>query len=567
MNVIKLVLQRNAVAFCIVLSACAAANPSGAANANTRAGSAFGAFLAAEYADSLQDPATASSFYQQAIDADPGNRMLIDNGFISALLAGSPASATLAHQVPGNALATMLLGNAAIVNHAYGAAQAQYAQLPEDSLTGLLKPLLLAWTKAGQGNTGAALNEIVPRAENSPFGAVYILNAALIADNANDMKDAAQLYRAADTGDQAPNLRLAQILASWQARQGNAGAARAQLEQMVATHPSLGIALPALLANAAKPVIRAPADGIAEAYLAIAGSLDQPAQALLRTTFLRFALTLRPDLSAARLLLADLQAGGDQPPSLPVQPAQLRQAIATLLPIPKDDPLYGPAVLQRANLMATIGQTTPAVALLDSLSATVPGAIDPLQEAGDILRDTAQFGAAVRYYDRAIAILPQPPPPPAWSLYYDRGIAKDQGGDWKAAEPDLRTALALAPNQPYVLNYLGYTWALRGENLAQAHSMLQQAVGIDPNEGPIIDSLGYVNLRQGETGAALKLLTQAVQLDPDDAEVNAHLGDAFWAAGMHLQAGYQWQRALGLQPDPKLQAEIENKLKQMQPPA
>ncbi len=567
MNVMNIVLQRNAFAFCLMLSACAAANPSGAADANTGKGSAFGAFLAAGYADSLQDPATAAMFYQQAIHDDPGNPILIDNGFISALLAGSSNSVALARKMPGNALACMLIGNQEAMNGNYSAAQAQYAQLPQDSLSGLLKPLLLAWTEAGQNNTGAALTGIVPLAANSPFGAIYILNAAMIADNAGDVKDATQLYQVADNGAQPPNLRLAQIMASWKARQGDAAGARAELEQMVSAHPSLGIALPALIANIAKPVITSPTDGIAEAYLAIAGSLDQPPQALLRTTFLRFALNMRPDLSAARLLLADVQSGGDQPPNLPVRPLQLKQAIATLQPIGKNDPLYGPAVMQEATLLATLGQTDQAVALLDSLIAQLPGAIDPLQQAGDILRDNGQFSASIAYYDRAIAALPQPPPAAAWALYYDRGISKDQGGDWKAAEPDMQTALTLSPNQPYVLNYLAYTWALHGQNLPEAQSMLQQAVGIDPSDGPIIDSLGYVNLKRGNTAAALKLLTQAVQLDPDDPEVNAHLGDAFWAAGQHLQAGYQWQRALGLKPDPKLQAEIENKLKQVQPPA
>ena len=559
--------QRFAVALCIMLSACAAANPSGAANADDRTGLAYGAFLAAEYAEAQQDPATAAAYYEAALHSDPGNPILINNGFISALLAGSPDSADLARQVPGNALATMLLGNQAAASGQFKTAETLFSQLPDDTLSGLLKPLLIGWMLAGGGDSTAALNVLVPAADNSPFGAVYILNAALIADNANDMKNAAQLYAAADTADQAPNLRLAQILASWKARQGQTEAAEAELQQMVATHPSLGIALPALEAEIAKPVITTPADGLAEAYLAVAGSLDQPAQVLLRTTFLRFALALRPDLSAARLLLANVQSGGEQPAAAPVQPIQLAQALATLQPVPQNDPLYGPAALQEASLLAALGQPDQAVALLDKLIAMSPDNIDALQEAGDILRGDGQFQPSIGYYDRAIASLPQPAPEAAWTLYYDRGISQDQGGDWQSAEADLRTALALSPNQPYVLNYLGYTWALRGQNMAQARNMLQQAVGLDPNEGAIIDSLGYVNLRQGNTTAALKLLTQAVELDPDDAEVNAHLGDAFWAAGMHLQAGYQWQRALGLQPDAKLQAEIEGKLKQIEPPA
>ncbi len=122
--------------------------------------------------------------------------------------------------------------------------------------------------------------------------------------------------------------------------------------------------------------------------------------------------------------------------------------------------------------------------------------------------------------------------------------------------------MSLAPNQPYVLNYLAYSWALRGENLDQAAVLLQQATGLAPNDGAIIDSLGFVKMRQGQTKAAVSLLTQAVELTPDDAEVNAHLGDAFQQAGMVLQADYQWQRALALGPDAKLKADIEGKLKQ-----
>ena len=567
MNVKNLAAQRITVALCIMLSACAAANPSGAADTADSAGLAYGAFLAAEYADSQQDPGTAASYYQQALRSDPGNPVLINNGFISALLAGSPVSLDLAHQVPGNALAVMLLGNQAAAQGDYKSAEALFSQLPNDSLAGLLKPLLLAWMQAGTGDSNGALNTLVPAADNSPFGAVYILNAALIADNANDMKDAAQLYTAAEGAAQDPNLRLAQILASWKARQGQTAAAQQELEQMAASHPSLGLALPALQAQIAKPVIATPTDGLAEAYLAVAGALDQPPQVLLRTTFLRFALALRPDLSAARLLLANVQSGGEQPPQAPITAIQMSQALATLQPIGPNDPLYGPAALQEADLMAALGQPDQGVALLDKLTALEPGSIDALQEAGDILRGNGQFQQSIPYYDRAIAALPQPVPDAAWALYYDRGISKDQSGNWPGAESDLRTALSLSPNQPYVLNYLGYTWAQRGENMAEARSMLQQAVGLDPNEGAIIDSLGYVNLRQGDTHAALKLLTQAVELDPDDAEVNAHLGDAFWAAGMRLQAGYQWQRALGLQPDAKLQAEIEGKLKQIQQPS
>jgi tetratricopeptide (TPR) repeat protein len=567
MNAFCIVGRRGAVAACIMLSACAAAPPSGAADPVGANG--YGAFLAARYADAQQDPGTATRFYAQALAADPDNQSLAGEAFIAALLAGSPRAAALAGANADNALAVMLLGNNQALAGNYEAAITEFTQLPSDDLAGLIKPLLLAWAEAGNGAPAQAIASLGPNLNNGPFGPVYVLNAAMIADVSRDMADASTYYAAA--ANQAPNLRLAQILASWQARQGNAAAARTELDELAAAHPDLDIALPALLANVAKPVITTPLDGMAEAYLTLAGSLDQPSQLLLRTTFLRFALALRPDLAAARLLLANVQTatqpGPNGAPAPPPTAVQMNQALATLQPIGQDDPLYGPAALQEADLLAALNRPDEAVALLNRLAAATPGNPDALQAAGDVLRGDNQYEAAIGQYDKAIAMTGQPPPAAAWTLYFDRGICEDQSGDWNAAQPDLLNALALAPNQPYLLNYIGYSWAQRGEKLQQAHDMLQEAAGLGPNDGAVIDSLGYVSLRQGHTADALNLLTQAVELDPDDAEVNAHLGDAFYAAGMKLQADYQWQRALSLKPDEKLQAEITGRLKQVEPHA
>jgi len=548
------VLRRAAVTVCIMLSACAATGPAGAGNA-------YGAFLAARYAGAADDPATAANYYAEALREDPANPQFISEGFVAALMAGDPRASTLAAQVPGNPLAILLLGNQAAMNGDYAQAASIFSTLPPDDLSGLIQPLLLAWAAFGQGNTQAALTALGPSFNNGPFGPVYVLNAALIADAANDQKDAGQLYAAVNTDS--PNLRLAQILASWAARQGNAQQAEAELAVLVAAHPDLQMALPQLQASMNKPVVNTAREGMAEAYLTLAGSLDQPAQGFLRTVFLHFALQLRPDLTAARLLLANEQTAGATP-----APAQLRNALATLQQVRPSDPLYGPAALQEANLLAALNQPQAAVALMDKLIALNPADPDLPGDAAEVLRGAGENEAAIPYYTRAIQAAGSPPPAGAWTLFFDRGICEDALGNWEAAEPDMRQALSLSPEQPYVLNYLGYTWALRGEKLGEAKAMLERAVKLDPNDGAEIDSLGYVNLRQGETKTALALLTHAVQLDPDDAEVNGHLGDAFWQAGQKLQAEYQWQRALSLKPDAKLRAELSAKLQQhFAPPA
>jgi tetratricopeptide (TPR) repeat protein len=556
MNITAVLGRRAAVAVCIVLSACAAAPPAPGSHATA---AAYGAFLAARFADAQQDPATATTYYQLALRADPRNRNLIDEGFIAAILAGSPRATALAGKTTNGPLSAMLLGNQAALRGDFSGAQAKFNSLPANDLTGLVKPLLVAWAQLGAGNDQAALAGLTPYFSDPNFGPVFVLNAALIADLGNDKQDAAQFYNAVESSQ--PNLRLVQVVASWQARQGDIAAARGELAQLVQTHPDLAIALPALQATAGNRVVASATDGMAEAYLTLAGALNQPAQLVLRTTFLRFALMLRPDLTAARLLLADVQSGSFQPAKILPTPGQLNTALQTLAPVRADDPLFGPAALQRAGLLASTGQPAAAVTLLDQLIAANQGDPYLLQVAGDVLRGNSQYQQAVGYYSRAIAASGQPAPASAWSLYFDRAICEDQLGNWRAAEPDLQTAVSLSPNQPYVLNYLGYTWALHGEKLPQAAAMLQKATGLDPNDGAVIDSLGYVKLRQGQTAAAVGLLTQAVELVPTDAEVNAHLGDAFLQAGMGLQANYQYQRALSLQPDEKLKLEILGKLK------
>jgi len=560
MDLISLLHRRGAIAACILLSACAAAGPSGAAG-YPDGDNAYGAFLAAHYADAENDPMAATKYYTLALQADPSNPTLVAEGFLAALMAGSPRAGVLAAEVPDNALAVMLQGNQAALAGDDAKAAQLYGTLPTDGLLGLIKPLLVAWATFGQGNTQAALVGLGAYFNSGAFGSVYVLNAALIADAAHDDKDAAQLYAAVNT-DQ-PNLRLAEILASWQARQGSAIQASSELAALVAAHPDLQIDLPALQAQVQNPVISSAAQGLAEAYLTLAGSLDQPSQGFLRLTFLRFALQLRPDLTASRLLLAGAQVASNPSPTQ----AQLEMALNTLQPITPQDALYGPAALQEANLQAALGQPRAAVAVLDGLIAQSPSDPGLLENAGDILRAANQASAAIPYYDRAIKATGPNPPADAWTLFFDRGICEDQLGNWTAAEPDMLQALSLSPEQPYVLNYLGYSWALHGEKLNQAQAMLEQAAALDPNDGAVIDSLGYVNLRQGHTRTALTLLTQAVELDPDDAEVNAHLADAFWQAGEKLQADYQWRRALSLQPEPKLRAEITGKLQQYFPPS
>ena len=147
-----------------------------------------------------------------------------------------------------------------------------------------------------------------------------------------------------------------------------------------------------------------------------------------------------------------------------------------------------------------------------------------------------------------------------WPLYYDRGIALERSKQWEMAEADFLRALEFVPDQPFVLNYLGYSWAEQGRNLVRAREMIERAVQQRPNDGAMVDSLGWVAMRQGDVAGAVKLLERATELAPGDATVNGHLGDAYWADGRRLEAVFQWRRALNLKPDAEETERLEGRL-------
>jgi len=99
-----------------------------------------------------------------------------------------------------------------------------------------------------------------------------------------------------------------------------------------------------------------------------------------------------------------------------------------------------------------------------------------------------------------------------------------------------------------VLNYLGYSWIDRGENLDRGLQMIQKAVELRPEDGYIVDSLGWAHYRLGDYSSAVQYLEKAIELVPEDPTINDHLGDAYWQSGRSVEARYQWRRALQFGP-------------------
>ena len=378
---------------------------------------------------------------------------------------------------------------------------------------------------------------------------LFALQAAMIADLGNRTEAAAGLYRTVQSNMAEPNLRLAQILASWQARTGQPAEAQKTLAALPVGAPDLSIAMPALMASVNKRPVPRASDGIAESYFTFAALLRAQDADDFSMIMLRLALDLRPDFTAARLLAADILSNQKH------QQAALRM----LTEVPATDPIAAVVQLRRAALSDRLGHSDEAMRDLERMAREYPDSPLPDEQRGDILRMTQRFPDAVAAYDKAIARIAHPSSSD-WIVFYDRGVALERSHQWTKAKADFEHALQLSPDQPFVLNYLGYSLADMGHQLDEARRMIQTAAERRPNDGAITDSLGWVLFRQGHTKDAVRTLERAVELEPEDATINAHLGDAYSAAGRKIEAQYQWRRALTLNPTPDDAAKLEAKL-------
>lgn len=516
----------------------------------------FGNYLAGEFALSQSQPRIAADAFLKGLSAAPYSQKVLQQAFLASALTGRPEAVALARQLPDNQVAQLVLADHEARAGNWQAAEQHFRSLPRQGLTQLLQPLLVAWAQQGAGNTQAALTTLRPLLQGRNFRGIYALHAALIADLGGQVQAADQLYQQARANSPDMNLRLAEILASWQARTGHPAAAQHTLAELANAAPELSIIIPGLVGTDMQRPVQSATQGIAETYLALAGALRGRNAGPFAQMMIQLALDMRPDFSAARLVGA----------AILVQHQHDAAALRMLAAVPDSDSLAPLAELRCAALNSHLGNNDAAMQSLGRLAAVYRGNPMPLIMQGDILREQKQFNAAVGAYTKAIGEIGTPGQSD-WGVFYSRGIAYDMSHDWPKAQADFKEALRLSPNQAAVLNYLGYSWADRDQNLKQARTMIEAALRQRPDDGAISDSLGWVMLRQGQVEAAVTQLQRAVELNPEDSTINGHLGDAYWAAGRKLEAGYQWRRALTLNPTPGDAAKLEAKLHEQQPKA
>ncbi len=513
---------------------------------------ASGAYLAGSYAASQTDTRAAADYLLEALRLDPEQQEVLNRAFLATVLDGRQDAVRIARRLPQNELAAMLQAGADAMAGRWDRAETRVRSLPRQGASQILQPLLLAWVQFGRGNTDAAMATLRPMLEGNRPSAIAALHAAMIADLANRPLEAERLIRLALANSPEVNLRLVQVAAGILGRAGKEAEAMKLVESISTGGDDLAmLGTPEVRRRMLQErAVNSAIEGIAEAELALAGALRGQNAPELALLLARLSLRLRPDFTPALLVAAESMMAEQH----------FDSALALLRRVPQDDPLYPVVVVRRSIALDRMGQTDEAIATLRALAASRPDSLQPSARLGDLLRSHERYAEAATAYDAAVARAGDGPN--TWPLLYARGISLERSGQWSRAEADFKRALELSPEQPYVLNYLGYTWVERGENLVEARRMLERAAALRPQDGNIADSLGWALFKLGDMPGAVKWLERAVELESRNAVINDHLGDAYWASGRRREAIFQWRRALTVDPEPKETPRIAEKLRE-----
>lgn len=525
--------------------------------------SALGDFLAARLAQSRGDSKTAADYFVSALAHDPDNIDLMQRAFALEVAEGKieqavPLAERLTSLDTDSPLPGLVLGLADLRNGRYAAAEKRFTALPKHGVNVILSPLLAAWAVAGEGRTDVALERLAVLAQNNNLKPLRAFHAALINDLAGRSAAAEEQYKAALDGGQL-NIRAIEALGSLYQRGGQSDRAKDLYDRYHAEHPDTLLFDGALLLKAGATAPKAVADasaGTAEALFDIATLLRQGNVADHALLFSRLAVFMQPDFPLAQMTAADILSAQGRP----------SEANAVYHAINPGSPVHTFARLRVAMNLDDMGEGPAAEAELRTLAEERPDNVDALVTMGDIQRRHKNFAAAVTSYTAAIARL-KGDDPSFWALYYSRGISLERSNQWPAAEADFVKALQIHPDQPDVLNYLGYSWIDQGVNLERGRAMIEKAVQLRPNDGAIVDSLGWALFRMGDFPAAVKVLEHAVELKPEDPTINEHLGDGYWRVGRLDEAREQWKRALQLDPEPEQLEELKAKAASGQLPA
>jgi len=522
------------------------------------ADSSYGSYLAGLYARARGDSRSAADFYSEAIADDPGNLDIKCKAYRLSLAAGRVDEAVaLARQIgahePNDGLVPLTLAVAAIREGAFDEANAWLDDVPLSGMNVLLRPVSRAWVRVGRGDGAAAVDALEDLRRSEQSKTFRLFHQALIHDLIEMPGEAEAAYRELVDDRNTRTLGAVKAFGTFLMRAGRRDEAAELIDQYLEADSSNALVEDArniLTQDPPRPMVASAAQGVAEALNGAARFMARNGDRETATIYARLALYLSPGMDEVRVIIGNLEESAQQ----------WDAAIETYRGVDPESPFGWSARLRIAATLRRLDRTNESMAMLRDLADEREDRTDALIQLADLLRSEERWREAAVAYSRAIE-RSGPPSETNWGFYYSRGIAYERAKKWPEAEKDFLQALELQPEQPQVLNYLGYSWVEQGLNLDRARGMLERAVELRPRDGYIVDSLGWVLYRLGDHEGAVKYLERAVSLQPTDPVINDHLGDAYLRVGRAREARFQWQRALSFEPEDDLVPVIRRKLR------
>lgn len=525
-----------------------------------------GAYLAARIADSDNDLPAAIAYYRRAMVFDPDNQGVQQSLMLGLISQGDfdealPLAEKLKEAPEVERFSRVALAVDAFRKKDFSNAEYLLKLALGSDLDRLITGIMTGWAKQGGGDSAGALAAIDALEGPEWYELFLSYHRALIAEQAGNDSVARKAYdetaKNLSAGGAAPEtyLRALEAYAGYLVRKDDRKGALAVLDkadefapgrltvQVLRNQIDKGAKAPAIVANAQ--------EGAAEILLNLATALNRSGGESFVRLYLQYANALRPRSDAILIQLAGVAE----------QQRDAETAIAEYEKIPDSSPMKAVAELQLGLNLADLERYDEAIEHLKSSLAEDPDDMRAYQALGGVYARQENYRAAADLFDVAVSRIDEPERTD-WNVFYQRGIAYERLKEWDKAEPNFRKALELFPDQPQVLNYLGYSWVDMNINLEEGLDLIRRAVELRPSDGYIVDSLGWAYYKLGRFDEAVSELQRAVGLMPADPVLNDHLGDAYWRVGRKLEATFQWRHTLQLEPDDKVKADAENKLKQ-----
>lgn len=528
-----------------------------------------GSYLAARVAESDDDLQSAIAYYKRALAFNPDDSEIKQNLLLALISTGRfdealPYASALKTVPEAERFSRLALAVEDIRKRDFAGAQNMMKLALQSDVDALIAGLVTAWAKFGEGDAKGAVSYLENLAGPDWYALFTSYHQALIEEAAGMKEKAAETFSLTldnvEQGAIAPGtyLRAAEAYAGFLARDGKKDEALAALDKVDEFAPGrLPIQALRTQIEEGKPVRSlAPtaAEGAAEVLLNIGTALEREGGEPLVRLYLHYALALAPDND---IVLMQLAEGAEQK-------EDGRGAIDLYGRVPESSPFKKLAETQLALNLADLDKQEEAVSHLKKLLADDPEDMRTYLALGSVYASKDNFRDAAALYDQAVERI-KAPKREDWNIFYQRGIAYERIKEWPKAEPNFRKALELFPNQPQVLNYLGYSWIDMDMNLEEGLELIRKAVDLRPSDGYIVDSLGWAYYKLGRYEEAVIELERAVSLRPEDPVLNDHLGDAYWRDGRQLEATFQWRHARDMKPEPDVLASVEKKLREGMP--